>query len=52
MIQTMNNKENTLGMAFKYIDKNSLSLPENTQTTVNAMFGGVRDGTGERPRRQ
>ena len=52
MIQTMNNKENTLSMAFKYIDKQSLSLPENTKTTTNAMFGGVRDGTGDRPSHQ
>ena len=50
MIQRINNKENKLSMAFKYIDKHSLSLAENTQTTVNA--GGVQDGTGERPHRQ
>ena len=48
MIQTMNNKENTLSMAFKYIDKHSLSLTENTQTMMNAMFGGDRDASGDR----
>ena len=46
MIQTMNNKENTLSMALKYIDKHSLSLPENTQTTMNAMFGVDQDASG------
>jgi hypothetical protein len=35
----MNNKENSLSMALKYIDKHSLLLPENTKTTMNAMFG-------------
>ena len=45
MIQTMNNKENTLSMALKYIDKHSLLLPENTKTTMNAMFGGHRDAS-------
>ena len=39
MIQTMNNKQNTLSMALIYIDKHSLLLPKNTKTTMNAMFG-------------
>ena len=48
MIQMMNNKENTLSIAFKFIDNHSLSLPKITQTPVNAMFGSVRDGAGQR----
>ena len=50
MIETMNNTKNTLGMKFKYIDNHTLSLPEITGTTMNSMFGGIRDGTGERRR--
>ena len=43
MIQTMNNKENSLSMALKYIDKHSLLLPENTKTKMNAMFVVLAD---------
>ncbi len=51
MIQTMNNKEKTLSMALKYIDKHSLLLPKNTKTTMNAMFGGDRDASRLPPSR-